>query len=612
MTRRVAPPLGTRDEAALACDDPDVSKNLVQLRRHRADFAFTDNALQRLKAVMHEHRVITESDVQAIARATHQPEAAVYGVATYYGDLGMKPRGKVRVKVCKGTACFASCTDASVGWMEDALGLKDGETSADGSVSLETVYCLGFCNAGPTVEIEGRIYGELTKERAGILAKDLTGGEVPEAHDALVPPFAAHGGPAIVLERLAQPIDATRLDVAMAHEAMAGLKKALATMTPDEVLASVEASGLRGRGGAGFPTATKWRFAAANGKSAPEAFVVCNADEGDPGSYSDKYLMERDPFAVLEGVALAGYAIGATRGFVYVRSEYPRSVPTLKRAVAAAREAGLLGKGILGSSFAFDIEIVEGAGSYVCGEETALLRSLEGLRGMVTARPPFPADKGLFNAPTIVNNVETLANVGWIVRHGGAAYAALGVGKSRGTKAVSLNERFVRPGIYEVPLGTPLSTVLYDLAGGLREGRAIKAVQVGGPLGGILPSHLLDTPLGFEELDAVGALLGHGGIVAWDERVDVRDIAVHLFEFCDAESCGKCFPCRIGARRGLELVQRFNQPRPASATEADAELLTELCETMKLGSLCAHGGAIPIPIASLMLHFRDELLGGTP
>ena len=231
---------------------------------------------------------------------------------------------------------------------------------------------------------------------------------------------------------------------------------------------------------------------------------------------------------------------------------------------------------------------------------------------MVTARPPFPADKGLFNAPTIVNNVETLTNLGWIVRHGGAAYAAFGIGKSRGTKAVSLNERFVRPGIYEVPLGTPLSTVLYDIAGGLRDGRPIKAVQVGGPLGGILPGSLLGTPLGFEEFDAVGALLGHGGIVAWDDTVDVRDIAIHLFEFCDAESCGKCFPCRIGGRRGLELVKRFKLARPASATEADAELLTELCETMKLGSLCAHGGAIPIPIASLMVHFREELLGGMP
>ena len=588
-----------------------VSHNLVQLRRRRADWNATDNALQRLKAIMHEHRQITPDDIVAIAKATHQPEAAVLGVATYYGDLGMQKRGKTRVKVCKGTACFAACNDASVGWMGEALGLADGETRADGAVSLETVYCLGYCNAGPAVEVEGRVYAELTKERAHALARDLAGGGgLPEAKTANVPRFEVHQGPAIVLERLAQPIDATKLDAARAGHAFEGLKMALATKSPDQVLGEVEASQLRGRGGAGFATATKWRLTAGHAKSADQAFVVCNADEGDPGSYIDKYLMEKDPFAVLEGMALCGYAIGASRGFVYIRSEYPDSAPAMRRAVDDARRAGLLGERIFGSAFAFDVEVVEGAGSYVCGEETALLRSLEGLRGMVTARPPFPAEKGLFEKPTVVNNVETLANVGWIVRHGGAAYAALGAGKSRGTKAVSLNERFVRPGMYEVPFGVPVRTILEELGGGMKGGRPIKAVQIGGPLGGILPNSLLDTKLGFDELDAVGALLGHGGVVAWDDTVDVRDIAVHLFEFCDAESCGKCFPCRIGGRRGLEIAKRLKVTRTAREVEDDVKLLTELCETMKLGSLCAHGGAIPIPIASLMVHFEDEMLRG--
>jgi NADH-quinone oxidoreductase subunit F len=584
---------------------------LVQLRRNRGDVGVQDNALQRLKHVMHERRVITTDDVAAVARATGQPEASVFGVATYYGDLGSARRGRTRVKVCKGTACHAACADASVGWMEDALGLHVNETSQDGEISLEAVYCLGFCNAGPTVEVEGRIYGELTPERAKALAKDLkAGGGLDEAHDALVPRFEVHGGPAIVLERLALPIDATKLEVARAHGAFEGLAKALASMTAEQVLEQVEASRLRGRGGAGFATATKWRFTAANAKTTGEAYVVCNADEGDPGSYIDKYLMERDPFAVLEGIALAGLAIGAQRGFVYVRSEYPQSAPVLKRAVLAARAAGLLGTKILGSDFSFDIEIVEGAGSYVCGEETALLRSLEGLRGMVTARPPYPADKGLFERPTIVNNVETLANVGWIVRHGGEAFARLGIGKSRGTKAVSLNERFARPGVYEVPLGLSLREVLETIGGGMKTGRPMKAVQVGGPLGGILPASHLDVPLGFEELEAVGALLGHGGIVAWDDAVDVRDIAIHLFEFCDAESCGKCFPCRIGGRRGLEIARRLKLARDRASVDADVALLGELCETLKLGSLCAHGGAIPDPIRSLVRHFESEMTGG--
>jgi NADH:ubiquinone oxidoreductase subunit F (NADH-binding)/NADH:ubiquinone oxidoreductase subunit E len=588
-----------------------VSHNLVQLRRRRNDWTPTDNALARLKAVMHEKRRITADDVSAIAKATHQPEATVFGVATYYGDLGTTPRGRTRVKVCKGTACFAACGDASVGWLEDALGLKEGETSPDGAVSLESVYCLGYCNAGPTVEVEGRVYAGVTPESAKALARDLAGGGgIPEARRANVPRFEVHSGPAIVLERLAQPIDATDLAAACAAHAFEGLAKALASMKPDQVLAEVEASQLRGRGGAGFPTATKWRLTAEHAKKSPEAYVVCNADEGDPGSYIDKWLMEKDPFAVLEGMALAGYAIGAARGYVYVRSEYPDSTPALRKAVVEARAAGLLGPRVLGHDFAFDVDLVEGAGSYVCGEETALLHSLEGLRGMVTARPPFPAQAGLFEKPTVVNNVETLVNVGWIIRHGGAEYARHGAGKSRGTKAVSLNERFLRPGMYEVPFGVTVRHILEDLGGGMASGRPIKAVQIGGPLGGILPPSLLDTPLGFDELDAVGALLGHGGIVAWDDTVDVRNVAVHLFEFCDAESCGKCFPCRIGGRRGLEIAKRMKETRPAADVHADAALLAELCETMKLGSLCAHGGAIPIPIASLMLHFRSEMLGG--
>lgn len=565
---------------------------------------------------MHDKRVLAREDIAAIARASGQPEAAVWGVATYYGDLGTERRGRTRVKVCKGTACHAACADASVGWMEEALGIKVGETTADGAVSLEAVYCLGFCNAGPTVEVEGRIYGELTADRAKLLADDLRGASstawqsMKEAHDVLVPPFEVHDGPAIILERLAQPIDATDLSAARAHGAFAGLAKALAELTPDQLLGEVDASQLRGRGGAGFATSTKWRFAAANARTTGEAYVVCNADEGDPGSYIDKYLMEKDPFAIIEGLALCGYAIGAQRGFVYVRSEYPRSAPAMRKAVETARAAGILGKNVLGSSFSFDIDVVEGAGSYVCGEETALLRSLEGLRGMVTARPPYPADKGLFDRPTVVNNVETLANLGWIVRHGGDAYAAIGIGKSRGTKAVSLNERFARPGVYEVPLGTSLRRILVDIGGGLKQGRAIKAVQVGGPLGGILPATMLEVPLGFEELSEVGALLGHGGIVAWDDSVDARDIAIHLFEFCDAESCGKCFPCRIGGRRGLEIARRLKDERSQAAIETDVRLLGELLETLRLGSLCAHGGAIPDPIQSLLRHFPMEMTSG--
>jgi NADH:ubiquinone oxidoreductase subunit F (NADH-binding)/NADH:ubiquinone oxidoreductase subunit E len=597
-----------------------MSQNLVQLRRRYAGGPdASHNALQLLKRVMREQGRITPDDIHAIAQQTHQPEAAVYGVATFYGDLGLTPRGRTRVKVCKGTACFASCHDQSAAWFEDALSLRVGQTSPDGGISLEPVYCLGFCNHAPAALVNDTAYAGLTEDRAQALCQAVRAGTAPpfpDAEAASRPPMRTYRAPAIVLERLVhdpgQAGDMTRLDVARAHHAYEALARALAAGSPDAVLEEVVRSQLRGRGGAGFATGLKWRFAAQNRVRDPggPGYVVCNGDEGDPGSYIDKYLMEGDPHALLEGVTLAGYATRATRGFIYVRSEYPRSRPALLRAIEEARGAGLLGADILGSGWSFDIDVVEGAGSYVCGEETALLRSLEGLRGMVTARPPFPAERGLFDAPTIVNNVETLVNVPWIVRHGGGAYAALGHNKSRGTKTVSLNDLFVRPGIYEVPFGLPLREILTEVGGGLRDGRRIKAVQVGGPLGGILPEALLDVPFGFDELAALGAMVGHGGVVAFDERTDMRALAVHLFEFCDEESCGKCFPCRLGGRRGLELSHELLHGAPPDRGEEILGLLAELCETMKLGSLCAHGGGIPAPIESLLLHFKDELLSG--
>jgi NADH-quinone oxidoreductase subunit F len=593
-------------------------RQLVQLRHRRDQVPLEGSVLQRLRAAMEAERALTPDTLRRVARESGQPEAHVLGVASFYADLGTAPRGRTRVRVCRGSACHAAAGDAPVAWAEQALGLGLGETRADGSVSLEPTYCLGGCDVGPTVSVEDRVYGRIDEDAMRSLALDLDGGAgLPRLGRELVPSFAVHdargaaGGPAIVLERLAAGLDARVLETARAHGAFGGLARALAGgISPDGVLAEVIASGLRGRGGAGFPTGTKWSLAAPHARAASEAFVVCNADEGDPGSYVDLHLVERDPFALLEGMALGGYAIGAGRGVVYVRSEYPDAARVLRRAIRDAREAGLLGPSILGSSFSFEIEVVEGAGSYVCGEETALLRSVEGLRGMVTARPPFPAERGLFDAPTVVQNVETLANVGWIVRHGGAAYAAHGVGRSRGTKVVCLNSLFARPGLYEVPLGTSLRVVLEELGGGLVSGEAIKCVQIGGPLGGILRGDQLDVPLGFEELDAVGALLGHAGVVAWGARTDARDIALHLLEFCDEESCGKCFPCRIGARRGVEIARRLRVARPREEVEADLALLGELLETMRLGSLCAHGGGIPAPIRSLMVLFPDELRGG--
>ncbi|MEX2413588.1 MAG: NADH-ubiquinone oxidoreductase-F iron-sulfur binding region domain-containing protein, partial [Thermoleophilaceae bacterium] len=327
--------------------------------------------------------------------------------------------------------------------------------------------------------------------------------------------------------------------------------------------------------------------------------IVVNGDEGDPGSYIDKQLMERSPELLIEGMALAGYAVGASHGFVLSRSEYPLSKPLLEQAVARAHADGWLGESVRGSGFSFDVTIVEGAGSYVVGEETALLACLQGLRGTVAARPPFPAQSGLHGMPTVVNNVETLCNIPYVAMNGADAYRALSPGATPGSKLVCFNERFERPGVYEVRFGTPMRELCEQLAGGLRDGRAIKAVQIGGPLGGILPASRLDTPFDFDALAAEGCMLGHGGIVAFDDLTGMRDVARHLLRFGADESCGKCFPCRIGLDRAHAMF--------AGDQEVERARLEELLETLELGSLCAHGGGMPAPIRSLLRHFPDEL-----
>lgn len=552
--------------------------------------------------------MITPDDCRRVAKEMNLPEAQVFGVASYYSDFSSVPRGRRRVHACVGTACVAARGDAHTHELSRALGVAMGETRGDGEVSLEPAYCLGFCHDAPAAMVSEPRDGHerktvWTRLDAGRAARIASGAELDaEARGEVSPVIASHATPTVVLRNMVEGRDATTFARARALGVWDAFFSAAKSASGAAVLDAVLRAGLRGRGGAGFSTAQKWRFAAQQPPG--EKFVVCNADEGDPGSYIDKVLLELDPHSVLEGMALAGLAIGASRGVIYIRSEYPVALARVRGAVREAREGGALG--VAHGEFGFDVDVVEGAGSYVCGEETALLRSVEGLRGMVTARPPFPAVKGLYERPTVVNNVETLISVPWIVALGGDAYASVGVGKSLGTKAVCLNERFAKPGVYEVALGTPLRVIVDELGGGMRDGRTLKALQIGGPLGGILPASALDTPLGFEELDAVGGLLGHGGIVAFDDLTDMRAIALHLFVFGDDESCGKCFPCRLGMRRGRELVRDL-----AAGTNAYPDplgMLASLCETMQYGSLCAHGGGLPAPIRSILTHWPDELL----
>jgi formate dehydrogenase iron-sulfur subunit len=384
------------------------------------------------------------------------------------------------------------------------------------------------------------------------------------------------------------------------HGGLVGLQRALA-MGPEAVVVEVTESGLRGRGGAGFPTGIKWRTVA--GAKADRKYIVCNADEGDSGTFADRMLMEGDPFTLIEGMIIAGIAVGATKGFVYIRSEYPDAIEVMSRAVVIARTAGILGGSVLGTVYAFDMEIRVGAGAYVCGEETSLLNSLEGKRGVVRAKPPLPALEGFLGKPTVVNNVISLATVPVILERGTAFYKDFGIGRSRGTIPLQIAGNVARGGLYEAAFGLTLGQIIDDIAGGCATGRAVKAVQVGGPLGAYFPRSMFDVPFGYEEYAGKDGLIGHAGIVVFDDSADMLKQARFAMEFCAIESCGKCTPCRIGAVRGTETIDRI-----ARGDSAAIPLLTDLCATMKAGSLCALGGFTPYPVMSALTHFPDDFM----
>jgi NADH:ubiquinone oxidoreductase subunit F (NADH-binding)/NADH:ubiquinone oxidoreductase subunit E len=546
-----------------------MSFNLIELLKRHEDGSAT--ALEVLRRAADDHGALTDDDRREAAVVSGLPEATVFGVSTFYDDL-IQPRGRRNVRVCTGTACWAASFDSQIGELSSALGVELGTCSEDGALSLTETVCLGFCHSSPSFR-EGDVVDAGPGATERVLAGQLASADEPDWSSVVDEPV------------LLRPAD------------FSGLRRALVELTPEAVLEQVKSANLRGRGGAGFPAGLKWEFARKS-PGAPK-FIVVNGDEGDPGSYIDKYLMERNPALLLEGMAIAGYVVGAASGLVYVRSEYPLSKPALDAAIERAYAAGDLGDDIYGSGFSFHVHVVEGAGSYVVGEETALLNSLQGLRGTVNARPPFPAERGYHALPTVVNNVETLCNAPFIARQGAEAYAALSPGATPGTKLICLNERFERPGVYEISFGITVREICESLGGGLRDGRTIKALQIGGPLGGILPASELDTAFDFDPLASLGCMVGHGGIVAFDDRTDMRQLARHLLRFGAHESCGKCFPCRIGLTRALELV------------EADAPVerakLEELLETLEVASLCAHGGGMPAPIRSLIAHFPDEL-----
>ena len=397
-------------------------------------------------------------------------------------------------------------------------------------------------------------------------------------------------------------IDPRSLDDYRAHGGYKGLERAL-SLGSDAILTEVTASGLRGRGGAGFPTGIKWKTVAQT--NADRKFIVCNADEGDSGTFADRMIMEGDPFLVIEGMTTAAITVGATKGYIYIRSEYPHAVEAMNAAIIAAKRGGYLGTNIGGSTYSFDLDVRVGAGAYVCGEETSLLESLEGRRGLVRAKPPLPAHHGLFGKPTVINNVLSFAAIPFILAEGAKAYADFGMGRSRGTMPIQLAGNIRQGGLFETAFGVTLGELVDDIGGGTFTGRPVRAVQVGGPLGAYFPRALFDTPFDYEAFAARDGLIGHGGIVVFDDSVDMRKQARFAMEFCAVESCGKCTPCRIGSTRGVETIEKIIRGERVSENLA---LVEDLCNTMKFGSLCALGGFTPYPVLSALKHFRDDFV----
>jgi len=482
---------------------------------------------------------------------------------------------------------------------------------------IQEVGCLGLCYAEPLVELNKPgapriLYGGVTAASAADLLGSYFDNDDPRPDMALAVMEGADDGiPAFaelpmvkdqvrILLRNCGVIDPENIHHYVARDGYAGLRKALG-MSPEDVIEEVKRSGLRGRGGAGFPTGMKWGFC--RQAAGDHKYLICNADEGDPGAFMDRSVIESDPHALVEGMAIAAYAVGADHGYVYCRAEYPLAIARLKKAIADAEELGILGPGVLGSEFSFRVTLKEGAGAFVCGEETALIASIEGRRGMPRSRPPFPAQKGLFGKPTNINNVETLANVPIILQRGSDWYAGFGTEESRGTKTFALAGKIVRTGLIEVPLGIKLGDIVYAIGGGIPGDKACKAVQTGGPSGGCIPADLFDTPVDYENLAKVGAIMGSGGMVVMDEETCMVDVARYFIEFTQKESCGKCAPCRLGTRQMLQMLDDITTGR---GKQEDLTLLREIAHAVKEASLCALGQTAPNPVLTTLEYFSNE------
>ncbi len=513
--------------------------------------------------------------------------------------------------VCGGTGCTSSKSPLIVEKFNELV----KEKGIGDRIKIVRTGCFGLCENGPIVIVypEGTYYNRVTVEDVEeIVNEDLLADRpverlyhkphaANETVERTLPKINFYKKQKRIALRNCGVIDPEKIEEYIALDGYQALAKCLNEYTPDEVIDIMSKSGLRGRGGAGFPTGLKWKFA--RNAQNEQKYVICNADEGDPGAFMDRSVLEGDPHSVIEAMAIAGYAIGANMGYVYCRAEYPIAVQRLQIAIDQARENGLLGEHIFGSEFSFDMEIRQGAGAFVCGEETALMESIEGRRGEPRPKPPFPANKGLFGKPTIINNVETLANIPVIILKGPEWFASMGTEKSHGTKVFALGGKIANTGLVEIPMGTTLREILFDIGGGIPNGKKFKAAQTGGPSGGCIPAENLDVPIDYDNLAAIGSMMGSGGLIVMDEDNCMVDVARFFLEFTADESCGKCAPCRIGTKRMLEILERITK---GQGQEGDIEKLEELANGIKDGALCGLGKTAPNPVLSTIKYFRDE------
>ncbi|MGD0770511.1 MAG: NuoF family protein [Tepidisphaeraceae bacterium] len=508
-----------------------------------------------------------------------------------------------RLHVCVAAGCLSLHSDQ----VKNSLEAQIKASGLESECRVKGVGCMGLCSAGPLVSVSSQdvTYKGVTSEDAPEIVQSLQAAKpVERLRCSTDVPFFTRQKK-IVLENCGA-IDPERIEEYIAAEGYAALHKALTTMTGAQTIEQVSRSGLRGRGGAGYPTGLKWGMVSKAGGAAK--FVICNADEGDPGAFMDRSVLESDPHRVLEGMAIAAYAVGASQGYIYVRAEYPLAVKRLKTAIRQAERLGVLGHNVFGTPLDFKIDIRLGAGAFVCGEETALIASIEGLRGQPRPRPPFPAEAGLWGAPTLINNVETFANIAPIIRNGGDWYASIGTEKSKGTKTFALAGKINNTGLIEVPMGITLRDIIYEIGGGVPDGKKFKAVQTGGPSGGCIPEQFLDMPVDYDSLSKVGSIMGSGGMIIMDETSSMVDVARFFMEFCMTESCGKCVPCRVGTVHMHDLLKKIIERK---ATARDLALLEDLCDMVKCTSLCGLGQSAPNPVLTTLRYFHheyDELL----